>query len=431
MPLTQNDFIAIEDETIIASAPPRRHRAFPTGVRLPDGDILVGFRIGSDHHMTHDGAFYLARSSDNGRHWTPPKVLAAYPGWDVCAVLGQYPDGVLPEQEPFLWARLMMYRWIANPTKDEDYRTYQTLWTLSYDYGHNWELPFPLYTQGFNRVDTDRGAFVLGGLNPHSYSTTLIRLSDNTTLGMFTGNKELMKYRKAAELRNSGQTLHALTEMPLAGFSKDNLKSWRYVVVADPDEYNVGFSESDIVQLASGRIVAVYGNNQRSRWFWRTYSDDEGRTWAKMKQLTFRGDSPSMVALADGTLLVAFRNAPETGPMGIGVAVSTDHGESWRHLGNLRDQGGWDMGYPDLVKMADGNFLCVYYTAAEDKYIPGSLSEKLAQQEPMRAMRLQMRPRLYEELNGEIRAFILRDLTLTGSTVRENRESDTQDKVEL
>ena len=78
MPLKNNPFVEITDETIIAAGPPRRHRAFPTGVRLPDGDILVGFRVGSDHHMTHDGAFYITRSSDGGRRWTPPRNPACW-----------------------------------------------------------------------------------------------------------------------------------------------------------------------------------------------------------------------------------------------------------------------------------------------------------------------------------------------------------------
>ena len=410
MPLTPNAFVKVTDEVIIAAAPPRRHRAFPTGVRLPDGDLLVGFRIGSDHHMTHDGAFYISRSSDNGAHWSPPKVLAAYPGWDVCAVMGQYPDGVMPADEPFLWARLMMYRWVPRPGAAEDYRTYQTYWTVSHDLGRNWEEPFPLYVGLSAKVQTDRGEMELGGLNPHSYSTTLLRLGDGTVMGMFVGNKQILKYKKSAELKQRGEAPGALTEMPLAGFSTDDLRTWEYVVVADPDEYGVGFSESDIVRLDSGRIVAVYGNNQRSPYFWRTYSDDDGRSWAPLEQTSFRGDSPAMVRLKDGTLLVAFRNLPEDGAIGIGLAASADGGESWEVLGNVRDQAGWDMGYPDLMQLADGNWLCVYYTAAEAKQIPDSEAAALGQLEPMRTV-CGLRPSAYEELNGEIRGVFLQDLT--------------------
>jgi len=433
MPLDSNSLVEITDETIIAAGPPRRHRAFPTGVRLPDGDILVGFRMGSDHHMTHDGAFYITRSSDGGRHWTPPKVLAAYPGWDVCAVMGQYVDGVMPDDEPFLWARLMMYRWIAGPADDEDYRTYQTLWTTSTDNGHNWETTFPLYLGLSATVKTDRGEMALGGLNPHSYSSTLMRLSDGTVMGMFVGNKEIMKYRKSAERRARGETGAALTEMPLAGFSRDNLRTWEYVVVADPDEYGIGFSEADIVQLDTGRIVAIYGNNQNSPSFFRTWSDDEGRTWAPMKELSFRGDSPSMVQLADGSLLAAIRNIPEGGGVGIGLVASSDGGETWQTLGNISDQANWDMAYPDLIKLADRNFLCVFYTSAEAKMISAGQVAALRKIEPMRTMFGDggMRPSAYEELNGEIRGMFIRDLTVGAAASDHTSSSPDESKVEL
>lgn len=48
MSLASNPYVQPVDEVIIAQGPPRRHRAFPTGVRLPNGDILVGYRDGSD-----------------------------------------------------------------------------------------------------------------------------------------------------------------------------------------------------------------------------------------------------------------------------------------------------------------------------------------------------------------------------------------------
>lgn len=192
MSIKSNPYVRAVEEVVIDQGPPRRWRGNPTGVRLPNGDILVGYRVGSDHHMTPDGAFHITRSSDNGRHWTPPKVLAAYPGWDICATMGQYPDGILPDDEPFLWARLQLYRWVPNPPDDQDYRETISLWTVSYDNGHNWEVPFPLYDGPTSTVKTDRGEMLLGSLSPHSYGTTLIRLSDGTIMGLFVGQKEIL-----------------------------------------------------------------------------------------------------------------------------------------------------------------------------------------------------------------------------------------------
>jgi len=219
--------------------------------------------------------------------------------------------------------------------------------------------------------------------------------------------------------------------MPLAGFSRDNLRTWEYVVVADPDEYGIGFSESDHVVLDSGRIVAIYGNNQNSRWLWRTFSDDNGRTWAPMKQLDFRGDSPSMIALSDGSLLAAIRHIPEQGPVGIGLVASSDGGETWANLGNFRDQASWDMGYPDLIKLADGRILCIYYTAAEARMIPPDLEAHLHKAEPMATILGSMRPRAYEELSGEIRGVFLQDLTSAPNASPARTSESSAAKVEL
>jgi len=412
--LKENRYVAAVDEVIIASGPPRRHRGFPTGVRLPDGDILVGYRDGSDHHMTSDGAFYTTRSNDNGRHWTPPKVMAAYPGWNVIGHIGQYPDGVMPRDEPFLWTLLKLDHWDPDPPAGADYRAYTNYWVTSRDFGRTWDVPVPLWQgKGHAIVKTDRGDVQLLRPVPHSTTSTLLRLDDGAIMGMWNGNNVLTKYKDHVQARIAGEPPKP-NEVALAGFSNDEMRTWEFVVVAAPDDHDVGFSEADVVKLASGRLVVIYGNNQGSPFFWRTWSDDNGRTWAPLEQLAFRGDSPSMITLADGTLVAAIRYLPEEGPIGIGIVASPDGGETWDVLGNARDQDGWDMGYPDLVKTGDGRILCIFYTDAESKMIPPDLEAQLYAKEPMRTILgdgTTMRQFAYEELNGEIRGIFLEDLT--------------------
>ncbi len=412
-------------------------------MRLPNGDLLVGYRQGSDHHLTCDGAFYITRSTDNGEHWTPPEVLAAYPGWDVCASMGQYVDGVMGEDEPFLWARLQLYRWQFEPSQDQDYRTYETYWTVSHDYGHNWEPPFPLHIGPVSTIKTDRGEMTVEAPSPHSTSSTLVRLSDGTIMGMFTcnkiprGSKSSYKYRRQSENFKAGNRESPITEIALAGFSKDNLRSWEFVVVSDPDEEGYGGGEADLVQLDSGRIVVIYGNIQGTPGFLRTFSDDQGRTWSKREPIAIGhgGTSPSMIKLADGSLLAAIRNLTLEAP-GIGLIASNDGGETWELLGNVLDQGGWDMGYPDLIRLADGRIFCVYYTDAEKLRIDPVLEQRLWNSPICHdiAVGWNIRPCAYEELNGEIRGVFLQDLTAQSSTAVAADEMVTLDrktKIEL
>ena len=155
-----------------------------------------------------------------------------------------------------------------------------------------------------------------------------------------------------------------------------------------------------------------------------------------MKQLEIKGDSPSLVTLQDGSLLLAYRNLPDTGPRGIGLALSRDGGDAWQFLGNIRDQVGWDMGYPDLISLADGRVLCVFYTDAEARMISAEERETLSAREPMRTIfRGPMRPRAYEEPDGAIRGIFLRDISTcsvcSSSGCRQRHDEDRQSKTML
>lgn len=131
MSVNDNPYIRAVDDVVVCDSPGRRHRAFPTAVRLPNDDVVVGYRVGSDHHMTLDGAFYITRSEDTGRTWSTPIVHTAIPGWDVCANIAQYPDGIMPGDEPLLHALLRQYRWVPEPGPEEGYRKAISFWSLS------------------------------------------------------------------------------------------------------------------------------------------------------------------------------------------------------------------------------------------------------------------------------------------------------------
>src|SRR6266851_4495348 len=143
--LKDNPYVRIVGAAIICDGPGRRHRAFPTGVRLPNGDLMVGFRVARDHWMTADDAFYVTRSSDHGRTWRVPTALVSLPGWGVNGVIGQYPDGVLPPDEPYVRARVQLYRWVTHRPANSTWRENPFYWTISRDYGASWEPMWKLW----------------------------------------------------------------------------------------------------------------------------------------------------------------------------------------------------------------------------------------------------------------------------------------------
>ena len=405
--LRQNPYVRMVNNVVVCDGPGRRHRAFPTGVRLPDGDVRVGFRVARDHWMTADDAFCLSRSSDGGMTWSLAVPLVALPGWGVNGVIGQYPDGILPEAEPYLRARVQLYRWRADMPADKTWRENPFYWTISRDGGRSWEPMFLQYDT-IAEVETDRGTRRFWGLAPHSNESTVHRLPDGRLMGLFVGRGDRMVY-------NPDTTYQGGSDVPMAGFCADDLKTWTFRTIADPAEYGIGFSESDSVRLPGGRFVAIYGNNAGSRHFFETHSGDDGQTWSRMRQLDFCGDSPSMVRLSSGALLAAIRYVPREGREGggIGLVASADEGTTWEVLGNVHDQANWDMGYPDLIKLDDGRLLCVYYTGNEKRPIPKSVTEELERVEPMHTMRQRgmsmNRPAAFGEIQSEIRCVILEE----------------------
>lgn len=60
-----------------------QHAAFPGTCQLPDGTLLLSWRVGSNHVNARDGGLMIARSSDLGRTWTTPATLIANPGSGV------------------------------------------------------------------------------------------------------------------------------------------------------------------------------------------------------------------------------------------------------------------------------------------------------------------------------------------------------------
>lgn len=408
MALKANDYVKAVSETIICNSPGRRHRAFPTGVRLPNGDVLMGFRVGRDHWATHDDAFYTTRSTDNGRTWNTPRAIASFPGWTVNGVIGQYPDGVMPSEESRLRAVLQLYGWNREMPKDRTWRENPVYWIFSDDGGDTWSERVKVHDT-IQEVETERGREKFWGLWLHSNESTLHRLSDGRLMGLFVGRRDLMCY-------NPDSTYPKNSDVALAGFSCDDGFTWTFRTVADNSQGGIGWSESDSVRLPSGRFVAIYGNNAGSPWFYETHSDDEGQTWSPMRQLNFQGNSPSMIQLTNGSLLAAIRSLPPKGEgtLGIGLVASPDGGESWEFLGNVQDQTNWDMGYPDLIKLADGRILCAYYTGSEHRAITPEEEERLRLVEPIRSISVMSggtwRPAAYGEIQSEIRGVLLEEM---------------------
>lgn len=164
----------------------------------------------------------------------------------------------------------------------------------------------------------------------------------------------------------------------------DGGKTWSEFrpVWKDPPEgvkQNLWFNETAYEVLNDGSIIAMARNDVNDLLYF-IESKDHGKTWTEPRATKIVGGSPALLRLADGSVILAHRDA---GRPGLTISRSMDGGKSWRYLYALPagegipdlpnprwtrpavDQawqpGEGHVGYPALVTLADGNIYAVWH----------------------------------------------------------------------
>ncbi len=92
---------------------------------------------------------------------------------------------------------------------------------------------------------------------------------------------------------------------------------------------------------------------------------DGGRTWAFLSRVNDWGAPGDIVEMADGRIVCVY--GYRLAPYGIRARVSADGGRTWGSEIVLRDDGGsWDLGYPRVIEINPGRLLTVYYFNCRD-----------------------------------------------------------------
>jgi hypothetical protein len=142
--------------------------------------------------------------------------------------------------------------------------------------------------------------------------------------------------------------------------STDGGKTWPEWRVVAP-----GKNEKDILELSDGRLLAMIRGEKQT---YRSYSTDRGGTWSPKEKTNLFGQSPSLLMLPSGNLLFAYRQVRPNTPFGVGLAISTDNGQTWQELDPLYvaptgSEAPRDCAYPSMVLHESGDVLCAYYTS--------------------------------------------------------------------
>jgi hypothetical protein len=308
-----------------------RHLGCASAVRLGSGRILLCFRQGTGPERRNDGAVMLAHSDDDGRTWSEPHPVYALPGWDTLPMGGL----VRFDDDEVL---LMLGAVTVDDTLggDEPFSDWRVFGVRSADGGRTWSSPepdldiFPHWTEMY------------GASNPHP-------LPDGRHLFacMGTTGRDRGWHAGVSVSGDRGRTFGPP------------------VVIAQAEGRD--FSDTDVVRLADGRLLAVIREHVTRTAFWST-SEDDGRTWEPIRPTGFAGANIKLLRLASGMVACAYRDEDPARP-GVGVSVTDDGGSTWEYLGRLYAQPaessagpGRLCGYPELVPLPDGSIVCLLHT---------------------------------------------------------------------
>ena len=315
---------------------PDRYLGWGTLAKTRDGELIVAFSGDRDAHVCPWGKTQLIRSTDQGKTWSAPVTLTNTPLDDRDAGLIQTRSGALLVS----WFTSLAF---ANPT-------YATAYAR---YGRHAEKITPeiraQWLGNWVRRSEDGGKTWLPAVRtvstaPHGP----IPLRDGRLLFVGIGRIEGKAAVTVEQSPDDGRTWSVLTAIPL------------------PPTGMAGLSEPHVVELASGKLLAMIRHEPKDRsqcFLLQSESTDGGRTWSVAHSTGLWGYPPHLTQLKNGWVLASY--GYRRPPFGERACVSRDEGRTWKAADEIVLSTGpsADLGYPSSVQLDDDSILTVYYQA--------------------------------------------------------------------
>lgn len=366
---------------------PEAYIAFPSLVRLENGDLLATFREGSQFsvekartgqhtHLDAHSRICLVRSTDGGQSWDPATKSVIYDeGLDGGVALTVLSDGVIIAGLYQMWQLVPRERRseIEGPIVRHDPllglvgATMGSAVRRSYDGGRTW-------SKELRWVRLEHPV----GRNASESRAGVVELPDGTLIWWIADGEPVRGGRV--------WLMH----------SWDRGDTWGdpVLVAADPaaeKPYSAGisFGESHFLPLGDGRIIALLRTEPRDGpgegYLYQTTSHDWGMSWKQYHRTPIWGHPPHLLKLQSGAILCTY--GYRRPPYGVRACFSYDGGQTWdiEHEVILRQDGlGRDLGYPSSVQFPDGRLLTVYYIYGADqvRHIEGTFWREGEAQKP-------------------------------------------------
>ena len=159
---------------------------------------------------------------------------------------------------------------------------------------------------------------------------------------------------------------------------------------------SIEFNETSLQLCPSGKLIAWMRTGNLDGYLAVAHSLDGGMTWSDWGKSSVWGHPFTSCALADGRVALIYGHRRE--PFGVRMKLlepeCTDV-EAAEELVLRTDGCNYDLGYPWVTPLADGNILCAYYINHDDgtRYIAGSIVAGLI-------VTWALRPNIRRVLNG-------------------------------
>lgn len=295
---------------------PAMHYGFPRIVRAANGDLLVFYRVGTEH-AADDASIGMRSSSDGGATWSHERIL-----WSVDPGSGAHNPVALVARggRVILWCSWFQYA--------PEARRQPCWWSYSDAHGRTW-APFTVFDPS-----PDHSCY---------YVTEAIQVADGLLAADATFPAE-----------GVGDCHTRLWH------SYDDGKTWAVRArLTEPGE-NQG-NEVALLEIQPGYLLALLRDRAHKAIF-RLWSDDIGATWTPCEDIrNLLGcvlQRPFLTRLGKGKILLTGRDSDHKQVV---AYLSTDHGLTF-HSGTVIDDYQRDGGYTTVVPTGANTALIAWYS---------------------------------------------------------------------
>jgi len=329
------------DHGVVCSMPGERFGYFgwPSVARLDDGTLIAAASGLRTQHVCPWGRTVLFASGDEGKTWTPPRIVNDTP-------LDDRDAGII-----HLGGGKLLLSWFTSDT-----RRYYGGCKEAYGDAEvaAWEPVLDCWDDAL--VDKWLGAWVRISPDGNAWGD-FVRVPVTAPHGPVKLHDGSLLYL--------GNRLGGEKGEMAAFVSLDSGRSWSEagVVPEEAKPSDVRFVEPHAVEISPGRLIGHIRSqeaNSGNLSIWQTESADGGRTWTPPHHLGICGAPPHLLLHSSDAVVCVFgRREP---PFGQRAVISRDGGASWPIECVLRDDGpDGDLGYPASVELPGGDIFTVYY----------------------------------------------------------------------